>query len=92
VTEFDIVAHHRERTRRAEQRADGLERHRDHLERLLLVTAQVAAGQDCNPLVLLRAILEMVDTADALPPPGRTIEDDLALLRETDTARLLVAA
>ena len=83
---FDIVAQLRERARRAELRVDGLERARDRLVRVLALAIQVAAGQDCKPLVLLRALEEMLDTADALPAE-RGHEELAELLIETDPDR-----
>lgn len=59
---FDPLAHQRERTRKAEQRCEGLERHRDQLHRLLVLALDVATrhGKDCDPMALL-AVLEQVD-------------------------------
>jgi hypothetical protein len=87
VIELDIIAHHRERARLAELRADGLEIQRDRMQTLLMYAIKTAAGNECDPLVLLRALEEMIDTADELSPPGRTVKNDLALLRDTDPAK-----
>jgi hypothetical protein len=60
---FDAIEHHRQRTRRAEARADGLEQVRQRLERLLALTIRVAAGNDVDPVTLLQAIERMDDLA-----------------------------
>ncbi len=57
--EFDVVGHHRKRTRVAEGRADMLERERAKLERLLVLALRVAVGNECEPLDLLRVIEEL---------------------------------
>ena len=81
ATAFDAVAHHRARSRRAEARADALELQRTKLERLLGRALQIAAGSECEPLVLL-AVLEEIDRLAAKPAP--TIEELVVVLRETD--------
>ena len=78
---FDVVAHHRRRTREAERRADMLEHERAKLERLLARALQIAAGTESEPLVLL-AVLEEIDRLVAKPAP--TIEELVLVLRETD--------
>lgn len=91
MSTFDVIAHHRERRRVAELRADGLERQRDRLQRLLTLAVRAAAGKDCEPLVLLRALEEMLDTADTIPN-GPSIDELVQLLRETDPAQVPRAA
>jgi hypothetical protein len=60
VTTFDPLQHHRERTRKAEARADSLEEINDRLYRLLALTLQVAtAGRDVDPCTLLAVIEDM---------------------------------
>jgi hypothetical protein len=61
---FDLAAHQRERIRRLERDLAGVTGHRDRLERLLALALQVAAGDECEPLALLRA-LELLLDADA---------------------------
>ncbi len=84
ATGFDVVAHHRTRTRRAEARADGLERHRQRLERILAVALRVATGdgRDADSLALLKAIEATLDLAETLPEHGT--DPFVRLLRETD--------
>ena len=81
---FDVASHHRRRTRLAEGRANGLERELAKALRLLGLALRVAAGDDCDPIVLLRA-LEQVDE-HAQSPDASSIDDLAALLRETDPA------
>lgn len=82
---MSVVAHHRARARRAEERAAALAAQRDRLEQLLALALQVAAGDDCDPIVLLRVLEEIIDGVDA-----RKAELDraAALLRATDPDRL----
>lgn len=77
---FDIVDHHRQRTRRAEARVDALERHRDQLQRILILALQMAVSNSgVNPLELL-AVLEDADREIEKPK----LSDNLVrLLRET---------
>lgn len=83
---FDLATtHHRLRTRQAEARADGLERYRQRLERILAIALRVATGdgRDADPLALLKAIESTLELAATLPD-----ETDLVLLlRETDPDR-----
>ena len=81
---FDVVQHHRRRTRQAEARADMLERERAKLERLLGLALEVAAGNECKPLVLLRA-LEVLDRAAETGEPSAEL---VQLLRQTDPDRV----
>ncbi len=57
---FDLIQHHRARTRTAEARADALERIQARLVQVLKLAVLVAAGDDCDPRVLLR-VLELRD-------------------------------
>jgi len=82
---FDIVQHHRKRTRRAEGRADGLERELAKALRLLGLAVTTAAGEDCDPLTLLR-VLEAHDAEMQRPRRGPSIDELVQLLRETDPA------
>ena len=77
---FDVVGHHRARTRRAEAHADSAERQRDKLERLLILALDVATGngERCDRLVLL-GLLEELD--EALQRPCIDEERVLELLR-----------
>lgn len=88
---FDLAAHHRERTRRAEQYADSLERQRARHERLLALALQIAAGTDCDPLVLLRLLEETLDAADRQPSEF-SVDELVQLLRDTDPAKIGRAA
>lgn len=78
-SDFDIVAHHRARTRRAEARCAALEQVRNRLERLLAITLRAAAGNDCDPNVLL-AVIEHLD-AEA-QKPGADYDKLAQLLRD----------
>ena len=82
MSTFDVVAHHRERTRRSELRAEALDRQRVRLDRLLALALRVAAGQHCDPLVLLRVLEQMLDVADATD-----VDELVQLLRDTDPDR-----
>jgi len=79
---FDLATHHRQRTRRAEARADGLERHRQRLERILAIALRVATGDghDADPLALLKVIEELDQT---MQRDERSIDDLARLLRAT---------
>ena len=80
---FDLGQHHRERTRRAEARAEHLERERVKLERLLAVCLDVAcAGTGTKPLALLALLEEMLAQVDEIRSLPST-DDLLTLLRET---------
>jgi len=85
VSSFDILEHHRRRTRLAEGRANGLELQLAKALRLLGLALQVAAADECGPNVLLRA-LERVDEIGQRP--GASIDDLAALLRATDPLRV----
>lgn len=61
--DFDIIQHHRDRTRRAEARAAMLEHIQARLERLLAITLRAAAGNDCDPLTLLKVIERLDEEA-----------------------------
>jgi hypothetical protein len=76
---FDITQHHRDRTRRAEQRADGLERQLAHAIRLLAITAAAATH---DPIGYLQK----------LDKPEPTIDELAQLLRETNPAPAQAAA
>ena len=79
--QFDVASHHRRRTRLAEGRANGLERELAKALRLLGLALRVAAGDECEPIVLLRA-LEQVDEIGQRH--GASIDELAALLRATD--------
>jgi hypothetical protein len=76
---FDITQHHRDRTRRAEQRADGLERELANAIRLLALTAAAATS---DPIGYLQQ----------LDKPEPTIDELAQLLRETAPAARQAAA
>ncbi len=82
---FDLIAHHRDRSRRAEARADGLARELAKALRLLGLALQVAAGNECKPSALLQ-MLERID--ELAQKPGRSIDDLAVLLRETAPDRV----
>lgn len=88
VAGFDIVQHHRERTREAERRAEHLERERSRLERLLALALRVATadGKDADPLALL-SVLEELDRA--VEQDAAEIDELVQLLRDTDPARIV---
>ncbi len=92
MSNFDLIAHHRRRTRAAERRADTLELQRAKLERMLALAVRVASadGRDCDPLVLV----EMIEELDrlTLDPPEPTIGELVVLLRDTDPGRIGRAA
>lgn len=77
---FDVAQHHRDRTRRAEQRANMLEAELAKTIRLLGLAVQVAAGDEADPVTLLR-VLEQLDAQPTRTEP--TIDDLAQLLRET---------
>ena len=82
---FDVIQHHRARTRAAEARADMLEREREHLRRVLRLTLVVAVGTECEPLTLLR----LIDVAACAEFDAANERERLArLLRETDPERI----
>ncbi len=85
MSSFDVASHHRRRTRLAEGRANGLERELAKALRLLGLALRVADGDECEPIVLLRA-LEQVDEIGQRP--GASIDDLAALLRATDPLRV----
>ena len=58
-----------------------LERELGKTLRLLAITADIAAGNDCNSMVLL-AMIEELDRILEKPEP--TIDELVQLLRETD--------
>lgn len=80
VTAFDVVEHHRRRTRRAEQRANALEHVRNRLERLLAITLRAACGPDHDPVALLH-VIERID--DLAQHPGADYDQLAQLLRDT---------
>ena len=82
-SDFDIVAHHRARTRRAEARADALEHVRRRLERLLAIALRAAAGNDCDPVVLL-TVIERID--EESQRPGADYEELALLLRDAKSS------
>lgn len=77
---FDPLDHHRQRTRRAEQHAHALEHVRQRLERLLAITLRAAAGNDCDPLTLLK-VIERID--EEAQKPGADYDQLAQLLRDT---------
>jgi len=79
-TGFDIVEHHRRRTRQAEARADALDAVRHRLERLLAIALRAAAGNECDPAVLLSVIEEIDRKAQE---PGADYDQLAQLLKET---------
>jgi hypothetical protein len=84
VSGFDVVAHHRERTREAERQADMLARELDKAVRLLALAVRAAAGDEADPATVLR-VLEELDGLVQRPEP--TVDDLIALFRETDPDR-----
>lgn len=72
---FDVIEHHRHRTRRAEARADGLQRELDNAVRLLTLTARVAAGHDCDPITLLQIL-------EPMTRPEPSVDELAQLLRD----------
>lgn len=64
---FDVVAHCRDRARDAEARATMLETEFAKATRLLALAVKAAAGDDCDPLVLLKT-LEGLDQVDQTQP------------------------
>lgn len=80
---FDPVAHHRERARRADARAEMFERELGKAVRLLGRAATIAAGNDCDPLVLL-SMIEELDRIVENPEP--TIDELVQLLRDPRTS------
>jgi hypothetical protein len=80
VAAFDVLSHYRARAQRAERRVAALEQTRARLERLLAITARVAAGDECDPYTLLRAI-ELLD--DETQKNTEDYEALTRLLRET---------
>ncbi|MEO5577280.1 MAG: hypothetical protein ABIR67_10270 [Gaiellaceae bacterium] len=83
---FDLLEHHRRRTRTAEGRADGLARELAKADRLLALALRVAARNECDPLVLL-CVLERADEIARSAVPTTVVL--VTLLRETDPARIL---
>ena len=84
---FDVVEHHRKRTREAERRADHLERRRAELERLLAVCLDVACGHTgVKPLAMLAVLEEMLVQVDEIRalPERKSIDELAQLLRGTD--------
>jgi hypothetical protein len=82
---FDVVAHHRRRTLQAERRAGLFEAELAKALRLLGLAVEVAAGDDCDPMVLLSTLEEM-DRQTQYPEPS--IEQLVELLRATDPDRI----
>ncbi|MEJ7569923.1 MAG: hypothetical protein WKF41_16870 [Gaiellaceae bacterium] len=78
---FDSVAHLTRRVRRAEQRAEMLERLLAKTLRLLALAIKVAAGTDCDPMVLLTVIEEVDRIAEKPAPTGEELAE---LLRPTN--------
>jgi hypothetical protein len=89
---FDLVAHHRERTRKAEQRNAFLEAQNAKLYRLLALAVRIASndGRDCDPTVLTAAIeeLDTLTLAETARGPGPSIDQLGELLRATDPDRI----
>lgn len=85
MSSFDVVSHHRRRTRLAEGRASGLELQLAKACRLLGLAVQVAAGDECEPTALIQ-VLEMLD--ERAQSPGASIDELVALLRDTDPERM----
>lgn len=85
VSGFDLVDHHRRRARRAEQRADHLERVNAKLWRLLADAAVLIAGPDVDPLVAVR-VLEGMDEIRGDRRRAWTDDELVQLLRATDPA------
>lgn len=88
ATTFDVVAHHRARTRKAEQRTAFLEAANESLIRKLALAVRIAAGQDCDAAVLMAAIEQMDELAQRAPERGLSTDELLEVLRETDPVRL----
>ena len=86
ATGFDIVRHHRERTRGAERRAEHLERERSRLERLLAIALRAATADNVEPLSLL-AGLEDLDRA--VEQDAAEIDELVQLLRDTAPAEMV---
>lgn len=84
---FDLAAHQRQRIRALERDNAHLEHVRQRLERLLALTLRAAAGNDCNPLVLL-AVIERID--ELAQKPGASYDELAQLLRDTDPQRVHV--
>ncbi len=82
---FDVASQHRRRTRLAEGRANGLELQLAKALRLLGLALRVAAGDECEPIVLLRALEQIDEHAQS---PGASIDELAALLRVTDPLRV----
>ncbi len=84
---FDLATHQRERIRSLERHNQHLEHVRQRLERLLAIALKAAAGNDCDPQVLLRVIEQL----DAEAERGRSLDELAQLLQETDPDRRLTA-
>jgi hypothetical protein len=84
---FDLAAHQRNRIRRLERDLAGVTRHRDRLERLLALAVTVAAGDDCEPLVLLRMLELLLDADGDAGRSELSVDETVELLRRTDPAR-----
>ncbi len=85
MSSFDLLEHHRRRTRQAEGRANALETQLAKALRLIGLAVQVAAGDECEPIALLQ-VLEQLD--ERAQNRGASIDDLAAILRATDPVRV----
>lgn len=74
---FDLLDHHRQRTRRAEARTNSLERINTQLNRMLADAASLILPE--HPTLFIRLLEEM----DRRRRSGPTIDELVQLLRET---------
>lgn len=95
TTSFDPLAHHRERTRKAEARALKLEQLNAQLLRLLTAILQDwFRDTDVDPLEYLQAHVDIDESLTALSysfftcPPGRRDFDTLGLPRRATSSDL----
>lgn len=92
---FNLADHQRRRIRTLERDIRGLEQTRDDLVRVLALTVQVAAGQDCNPVLLMFLIeayyRQQQERLAALDDDLAAGERFLALLHELTPDRTAAA-
>jgi hypothetical protein len=83
---YDLAAHQRERIRTLERDNAGLRTIQGRLERLMALLLRVAAGDDCDPLVLL-TVLEHLDSAPHVHPAVREAREVIQLEQALRDAR-----
>lgn len=86
TTTFDLAAYQRARIRTLELENTSLREIRRRLERIMALLLRVAAGDACDPLVLLK-VLEQLDKAHDVHPAVLEAREVIRLEQELRDAK-----